>query len=372
MPSGREVVVTCTKTGILLLAACSPGQDAPRVEIATPFQAESATCPDCRIELESVVTLGSSDGPGALSRIPGSISIDGRGRFFVAPLGGEMPIVYSSAGEYLGSIGRPGEGPGQMVRPRSIFIGPADSVHVFDSNLGRISVFSPDLTYVRAYSMTWPQADMVMLPAGTLVINGPIQTSDRIGFALHALNADGDLSVSFEEYRVGARDAVWRRTLAVGPSGLWSIPYGHEHALRLFDPESGDKLREILRESEWYPSIEQWRPANPDHRPDPVIEGAWEDKGGIVWTAGWVHAPDWADHLKRAVNTGEGTMYAFDRNQGYDGVIEAVDSETGELVASVRTNAPPWRVVEPGLIAFFREDSIGWWYADLYRVRLHR
>jgi len=64
-------------------------------------QSPEVGCVDCSpIQLELLTTLGTEDGPGALSSDPGAIARDAEGRFYVVTpyMGEELPFVYDSHG----------------------------------------------------------------------------------------------------------------------------------------------------------------------------------------------------------------------------------------------------------------------------------
>lgn len=364
-------VIAASLVGALLAVNCQ--DPASSTEVAS-YQASQATCPTCRIELEHVTTLGTADGPGGIVSPPSSIARDSRGRYYVVPSRqGETPIVFDPDGVFVARIGQSGEGPGEFELPDQVFVLPGDSLQIYDFNLGRVSVFDLEYVYVRSYDMRFSHAAMTQAADGTLLINQQVPTPAKIGYAVHKLGPEGEIEGSFDQYSPEMREPVWMRKIAAGRSGVWAVPYYHDHVIRLYDPITGELLRELRRNSEWYPTIDHWQIANPDTPPAPIMVGLWEDPDEAhVWTIGWAGDRDWRDHLGNPVNTVDGTLYPFDRNEGYDSVIEAVDAESGELVASARMDDPIWAIIEPGLIATFREDSVGWWYAEVFRVRLHR
>ena len=82
------------------------------------------------------------------------LAVDSKGRILVADRQPPSVAVFSVDGEWLGSVGGVGEGPGEYVTVGDVFVGPSDSVYVMDSRLGsgppRLHVYDPiDLTYVR-------------------------------------------------------------------------------------------------------------------------------------------------------------------------------------------------------------------------------
>ncbi len=219
------------------------GQAVPAPTAAAPYQVRQATCEDCRIVLEAITTLGTADGPGALPTFPGPIAADSRGRYYVVPRrSGEMVAVFDSDGRFMDRIGKEGEGPGELVYPRNVFVMSGDSIHIRDSNLGRVSVFGPDYEFVRSYDMLLSNAGIVPLPSDVLLVNGAVPTADRIGYALHRLDPSGHPVLSFDPYVHTHLEPVWMRIMGVGSEGVWAVSRAHEHVLRLFDPASGEVL----------------------------------------------------------------------------------------------------------------------------------
>ena len=82
------------------------------------------------------------------------LAVDSKGRILVADRQPPSVVVFSVDGEWLGSVGGVGEGPGEYVTVGGVFVSPSDSVYVMDSRLGsgfpRLHVYDPtDFTYVR-------------------------------------------------------------------------------------------------------------------------------------------------------------------------------------------------------------------------------
>lgn len=95
------------------------------------------------------------------------LAVDSKGRILVADRQPPSVVVFSVDGEWLGSVGGVGEGPGEYVTVGGVFVSPSDSVYVMDSRLGsgfpRLHVYDPtDFTYVRQiqfpYDEDWGSA----------------------------------------------------------------------------------------------------------------------------------------------------------------------------------------------------------------------
>jgi hypothetical protein len=78
-------------------------------------------CGECRIVLEHWLDIGDRDGPGAVNP-QAFIRMDERGRFLVsAPANRGVIQAFDSAGHYIASFGRDGQGPGEYIRPQIVW-----------------------------------------------------------------------------------------------------------------------------------------------------------------------------------------------------------------------------------------------------------
>lgn len=117
----------CTGTVLWLGASATPFEAQPPAAKAVP---STPSCVSCRIALTKVVTLGGPDDPLSPSEIFHSVSLDSRGRYYVAPTANfAMIAVYSAEGRFLKTLGSAGQGPGEYefiidakVRSDSLFV----------------------------------------------------------------------------------------------------------------------------------------------------------------------------------------------------------------------------------------------------------
>ena len=82
----------------------------------------------------------------------GRMAIGSTGQIYIADSSEPAVFVFDASGDFVDSIGRGGEGPGEFILPSGIFVGDGDSLYVFDFDLRRISVFAPE-THEFAYSV---------------------------------------------------------------------------------------------------------------------------------------------------------------------------------------------------------------------------
>jgi hypothetical protein len=87
---------------------------------------------------------GDDEDDDVLFAVLDDVAVDGGGNVYLLDSQLNTVHVFSSLGEYLRSIGRQGEGPGEFNMPRSLFITPDGLVAVVQMMPGRIILLTPD------------------------------------------------------------------------------------------------------------------------------------------------------------------------------------------------------------------------------------
>jgi len=85
------------------------------------------------------------------------VAVDAQGSVYVADLGGDRVVKFSSSGNQLGTFGSPLHVAGELSWPVGIGLDGAGNVYVADSNNSRIQEFAPDGPFVRTWGT--PGAD---------------------------------------------------------------------------------------------------------------------------------------------------------------------------------------------------------------------
>lgn len=149
------------------------------------------SCAECRLTLDTVLTLGGLAGPGVhLVSRDSRVAVDQRGRFLLTAI---RPViaVFDSTGTFIREIGGAGEGPGEYVAITHVNVGPK-FIHVFDPDRGR-TLLDPDHRFVRLDRFPNKINGAATTPSGTVVFGGDIRSSESIGHHLHILDGRGDL-----------------------------------------------------------------------------------------------------------------------------------------------------------------------------------
>lgn len=135
-----------------------------------------------RLELLEIFRVGSLDGvDDSFGRVM-SVTLDSRGRVFVADDKRHRIAVFGGDGRFVKEVGRQGHGPGEFQSPWLVAVDASDSVFVWDAEQSRISVFDPNLTFKRSFRVLpqWLINSLRFLPTGELLV-ATYARGDRFG-----------------------------------------------------------------------------------------------------------------------------------------------------------------------------------------------
>lgn len=359
----------------VLVAALSAGTSTAHAQ--TPLVLSGpATCQQCRIELEQVVVLGDSTGPGMLHEQSG-FTIDQRGRFYVTSNYVPTIAVFDAGGRFLRRIGREGRGPGEFtVRPFVLF-GPGDTLYALDRNTRRMMVFSPEYELVRTSPLGLVLNTAVRLPDGRFLVSGGAMTAATIGYPLHLLDHKGTLVRSFgsatgaHDLFAGSAASVRRLAAPVGET-VWTVKTD-ELVLEQWHIE-GRKLAHITRQAPWFPrKVALPRGATDGtHRQPPLIRSLSQDKAGLLWSLTAVPDREWRPHTLPPAPGGNGSTYTPDslRHNLLDSVLEVIDPARGVVLFTQTFDANLLASNVPDLLVSFTEDAGGNPRYVVWRARL--
>ena len=122
-----------------------------------------------RIELvQDLIIGGDPDDPAGAFYQPWGTAVDQRGNVYVLDAGNHRIQVFDRDGGFLRSIGRRGQGPGEMETPTSIVIA-GGKIVVADRSTSRLSFWTADGTYLNGVALFNRLADVSGLADGSLV-----------------------------------------------------------------------------------------------------------------------------------------------------------------------------------------------------------
>lgn len=254
-------------------------------------------CPACRIVPEVVAVLGTDTGPGMLPGEPVNVARDHAGRYWIAFNPPEVPIVFERDGTPLGPVGRRGEGPGEF-RDAMALTPIADSMVVFDSQLGRASIFGPNLTVTRTVRLPGQVWSAVALAWPWLALNMPTRNPSAGGsYRLFDLES-GTLSAGFGPSWEGAPMGQLGYVANSGRTERFWV--AGSLALRLSEwGLNATRTADLAATPPWFPDGVQGRQGGPDQPPDPAILGISHRHGEQLWMVLKVPNPRWRDAWSR-------------------------------------------------------------------------
>lgn len=218
-----------------------------------------------------------------------------------------------------------------MARP---FGGAGDSLYVPDRALGRISVYSGDLVFRR--TIPAPYTPAMGFGDGYMIVAQQIATSNLSGHPIHVLSADGRIERSFGAdtpgYRRDLRLFMTRMVGRAGDGTVWTTPPGRL-LVEKWDPRTGQRVKRLPTTVAWFRDTPVH--TEPHQSPGTVIEGIWEDRGGIVWLLVRVEDLDWPPASPVPADR-EVPWTVEDSNARNDWILMAVDSSGGRVLGQRR------------------------------------
>jgi hypothetical protein len=314
-------------------------------------------CPSCRWVVDTVaILLGDGLPGGGVLGPPRSFSKDAQGRYLTSAfrMGSEIR-VFSPTGQFVSSIGREGEGPGEFQDLGLLVLGPADSIWAFEV-IGSISVLSPKMDYVRRFPFNHYTHDGVPFSDGQWLINADIPTADRIGFPLHIVSSDGDLGRSFgAEVPVrepGVPYQMMRSLSRSRESCVWSVSRT-QYVIEEWCSD-GSAKRRLVREGDWFPPYVKRDPVSSNSPPPPWINALQQTEDGLIWVL--ISVPDdrWGELWEEEVGQGQSPGTRM-----FDTRLEVIDPETGVLVGWKRIPHSAYGFTQDGEIYTYEEDQVG-------------
>lgn len=354
------VAIRRSRWPTVLIGVVAPFVSAAQAGVGAEVN-DSPLCPTCRIELALVASLGGATDTEGLIDVASRFARNSAGRFYVTPTGvpGEVK-VFDSRGKAEASIGRHGSGPGELLDPRRVFVGPGDSVHVLDWENRRYSVFSPDGRFGRSYTMQYhPPWSIIYLKNGESIQQIDSRGPDDIGYPVHVVRSNGDIRKSF-----GADPAIadpsdpsglLRRMAWAGGGRVWTTRLD-QYVLELWDT-SGTLVDRLIRRPQWF---KEWQ----GQVQGTTLGGLRVDAEGLLWSLVAMFEP--------ATRTPPRTLTEVAANRrGRETIVEVLDTNGRRVVSSRRFPLSLSGFVDD-LVSVRRERSDGAVVLDIYRLSLVR
>jgi hypothetical protein len=174
-------------------------------------------CGEDAIKIEEELTIGEAEGREEyLFENLWWIVVDDKDRIFISEGAGNRAHikVFNSSGDYLMTIGRRGEGPGEFVQVSDIQITPENELMVYDRRLAKLTFFSLDGDYLRTILMRGKQVFNLMLTSqGNFVFYTADFKRRNDSAHFNVANAVEEYSSDFDFIKTIAKDKYRSTTL---------------------------------------------------------------------------------------------------------------------------------------------------------------
>lgn len=329
----------CLATALGSVAGC---RDSPRPMAGGEMdgdgfrvlQYDTADCAARCIETETVAVLGDRDGPGFVERTSFAAQ-DSLGRYWLSQRPGVIK-VFTSEGEFVQEVGRPGRGPMEFDLPEPRYTTSDGYVHVYDAGNLRESVISPEFDLIRDRALPGWIRDVAPLTGDRRAVNMILAEPNGTALPLHILNGR-EIETSFRSPPRGLVNP-FNLQMAVTSNGTDRIATtSHNH----YDIEvwnsQGDRVAAYRG-----PKLNQVEPkpglfSRHDNPPPDAIRDLQFDEVGRLWVLRWEKRPDWQAFMEeRRFPNGDRGLVPKDRDHPYAAwrtVLEVVNLPTAAVIA---------------------------------------
>jgi hypothetical protein len=255
--------------------------------------------------------------------------------------------VFDTDGTILRRVGREGQGPGEFRGISPLLVGEDDRLHAFDYSQRRVSTFTPDYELAGTAPIVISRFNRAIAMGGMIVANGMVRFRVEEQAPLHLVDSEGTIVRSFGsetgEYRTSLPETWEMRALApAGNDGVWAAPV-NQYLIERWSLE-GRLTHVVRREVEWF---EPWWVIDfgLGIPPDTLVQ-AISQQGDVLWVMVSIADPEW-----RTVQVPSGRFFTVtDRHEYVDTIIEAIDLNSGRVIASTRIDRALKGFVGEGMV----------------------
>ena len=146
--------------------------------------------------------IGELDGPEEfLFDYVSDVAVNSKGDIYVADRRLNEIRKYNKDGEYLLSLGRKGQGPGEFQSVNIISVNSHDELIAFDNMLQRVSIFSDNGEHIKTTKKlvtdSWIEPSKIFSTDGTYVVFGRLDNSLKL---FHEFGQDWNITESYIDY----------------------------------------------------------------------------------------------------------------------------------------------------------------------------
>ena len=310
-------------------------------------------CEDC-ITLERVLVMGDTIGEGYLREAFHMVR-DSMGNYWFGQY--EAVKVFDAAGNFVGEVGRAGEGPLEWDNAMPVHTDGEGRVHIFDIGNHRHSVVSPDFTLLEEGRLPGGRDVRALGDGERWVVNDWSAVPGERYRPLHILEGEEIVRslggiVDFADDRVAEVES--RRIFTADPADrIFSSPW-YSYEIEVWT-EGGRRITGFSDPTFNDPPFDRLQAA-PDDPPPNSMRALRVDPEDRLWVLSWRRRGDWRGMMEeRRAPDGRVTLEmkpglaTMDR---YDGQIDIVDLASATVIARTR--------IEGVVVVDFLGDDAFW------------
>ena len=202
--NGKNVIVVCICIGLLAFFSCrkqdrgwsgtvtSEGDVRVVQNPAVPFYGE------LQLEAEMDLSIGKEDDENFQFFRALGLALDSADNIYVLDAGNGRVQKFSPDGGYLKTIGKKGEGPGELNAPIALFIDGQDTIYVADRQ--RLHVFDASGEYQQSFPLEHGILAFCVDAGGGFAASGIKRMEDGTRQVVSVFDSDGNLVRAIQEF----------------------------------------------------------------------------------------------------------------------------------------------------------------------------
>jgi len=253
------------------------------------------------LELEEDLSIGSVEDENTMFYQIGSIDVDSQNNIYVLDSGNHRVQKFDKDGNYLQTIGRKGQGPGEFMRPINILLDAQGNIYVLE--LRKLNLFDSKGNYIKSFVPPTFIMGFAAGPEGNIIGHGFISTPKAQNFGVMLINPEGKITKTIAEYlgisMVSRKDAMfsishsYRPQLSFSPIEKKGVVYGYGAEYKLIVADFSGETSLIIEKDEPSQSITR---REKDKIIDDTLERTADDEHG-KWPRDVVEeGADFPDH----------------------------------------------------------------------------
>jgi hypothetical protein len=253
------------------------------------------------LELEEDLSIGSVEDENTMFYQIGSIDVDSQNNIYVLDSGNHRVQKFDKDGNYLQTIGRKGQGPGEFMRPINILLDAQGNIYVLE--LRKLNLFDSKGNFIKSFVLPTFIMGFAAGPEGNIIGHGFISTPKAQNFGVMLINPEGKITKTIAEYlgisMVSRKDAMfsishsYRPQLSFSPIEKKGVVYGYGAEYKLIVADFSGETSLIIEKDEPPQSITR---REKDKIIDDTLERTADDEHG-KWPRDVVEeGADFPDH----------------------------------------------------------------------------